>query len=148
MIVKANMGGNWLWGLMILKSLLKQMSSVAIGRNGSNLSYGKVTWFFYLSVFQVSYNDYEPYILGFKELQMLWQLNFSWKIYTLRWGLLLLIYLVIHKFWDLNQMYLESSWEFSYLLQKKLKQLSIGLLVMRRILTSHCICGCLWIGNI
>lgn len=82
MIVKANMGGNWLWGLMILKSLLKQMSSVAIGRNGSNLSYGKVTWFFYLSVFQVSYNDYEPYILGLKELLMLWQLSFSWK-YTL-----------------------------------------------------------------
>jgi len=62
---------------MILKSQLKQMSSVAIGRNGSNLSFGKVTWFFYLLVFQASRNDYGPYILGFKEPQMPWQLNFS-----------------------------------------------------------------------
>lgn len=50
MVVKANMGGNWLWGLMILKSQLNQMFSVAIGMNGSNLSFGKETWFLYISV--------------------------------------------------------------------------------------------------
>lgn len=71
---------------MILKSQLKQMFCVAIARNGSNLLYGKVTCFFYLLLlmFLASYNDYEPYILDLKELQIPSQLNFCSDIYTLR----------------------------------------------------------------
>lgn len=50
MVVKANMGENWLLGLMILKNQLKQMFYVAIGLNGSNLSYGKVCMLDIISV--------------------------------------------------------------------------------------------------
>lgn len=50
MVVRGSIEGVWLWGLMILRSHLKQMSCVAIGGNGNSLSFGKWENFCYWSV--------------------------------------------------------------------------------------------------
>lgn len=49
---------------------------------------------------------------GSKVQQMPWQLNFFWRMYTQRWGKLLLICLDFQNFFHLDLMYMGSWWEF------------------------------------
>lgn len=63
---------------MILRNQHKQMFSVAIGGNGSNLLYGKYRQLPYQSVaYQLLLLHGKLLNAGSKVQQMLWQLNFS-----------------------------------------------------------------------
>lgn len=77
---------------------------------------------------------------------MLWLLNFSWKMYSLRWGMLLLIYLGGQKIFRIGLTFLGSWWEFLCLPRIMLERRSVGFSVMVWILILHYTWGCLVIG--
>lgn len=105
--------GVWLWELIILRSPQKQMYFAAIGGNGNNQSYGKVKNCFSLAInhLQSFIINYEIFLSGSKVLQMLWLLSFSWKMYIIRWGAWLLLYMGVQNFFSLGRIQLESWWE-------------------------------------
>lgn len=131
---------------MILRSQLKQMSFVAIGENGSNLSYGNVRTLLIFELLLASSLMFNCWTTGFKIQQMLWPVNFSWRMYTVKWEMLLLIYSDTQNSSYLGLMFLGSLWKFLYLHQKMLWEQSAGSLVVGQILIYHCTCGCLWTG--